>query len=46
MSNRRAQQTIRSGVKMNVKRIKVMFSNQIPGKQIRVGNEVLKRVEL
>ncbi len=38
-------ESLRVGLKMNLKKTKMMFNNQLAGQQIMIGNETLERVE-
>ncbi len=35
--------SLKVGLKMNMKKTKVMFNNQLAGQQIMIGNEILER---
>ncbi len=39
------RETLKVGLRMNLKKTKVMFNNQLVGQQILIGNETLERVE-
>ena len=39
------RESLKVGLKMNMKKTKVMFNNQLAGQQIRIGKETIERVE-